>query len=390
MDLEQLQQGSYKGVPFLLASGTTTGGNKNVVHAYPNSDRQTVENLGNTPRSYALDLIIPSTSYIERRDALLAAVAEKTPGPLIHPMYGRIENVIAGPFSLTEDLTALGDGKLSVTFLVDNGPQVPEQAGLTEAQVLRARDLAAAAVQTNLSDNFQVTPSYAGSFESASASVSNAAKAFKTSQSPLDMADDLLNAADALASDAAALILAPANLATRLTGMFDQAAALLDDPLSALNYYQDKFNFGIGNGGATARTAAQLEAASNKALFDSAMRVQALCYAYAAAIAVDYGTLDDVEEMEALLELQYAAVVDLAGTDTDTREALADLRQSAQEFLDTAKLTARRVITVTTHPTTARLLAFRYYGDDNQGESIVNLNNGNVSNLSGSVQVLTE
>lgn len=389
MDLEQLQQGSYKGVPFLLARGSVSGGNKNIVHSYPNSDRQTVENLGSTPRSFSMNIIVPSTNYVQRRDALLAAIEEKTHGPLIHPLYGRVENVIAGPFSLSEDMAELGDGKLTVTFLIDNGPDTPEQAGLSEAQVIRARALAATAVQGNLTENFEVTPSYLGSFNAAAGSVQDAALAFKESQSPIDEADELVNAADELADDTTSLILAPANLAIRLTGMFDQADATFDDPLNALDYYRGKFAFGSNIPSNTVKTAAQRQAYDNRNLFNSAMRVHALAYAYASAVSVDYGTVSQVEEVEAYLEAQYVSVVDLPGTDTGTRESLTDLRQLAQEFLDDAKITARRVITVKTHPTTARLLAFRYYGEDRQGEDIVNLNDGNVSNLSGDVKVLT-
>lgn len=390
MDIETVQGGSYKGVAFLLSSGDVAGGNKNVIHSYPNSNRQTVENLGTSPRSFPLRIVIPSTNYVQRRDQLLAALEDPTPGPLIHPLYGRIENVVAGPYTLAEDFTELGDGKLSVTLLIDNGPGVPESAGLSVATVAHANDTVTAAVQANITDNYNVTPGFLGSFESATASLQDASLAFKESQAPLDAVDELLDAANKFGDEAAALILAPANLGSRLTGMFDLAAELLDDPEQALAYYRGKYSFGANGASAAAKTAAQLEAEANKNIFDSAMRVQALCYSYVSASEIDYSTLSAVQEIEALLEAQYDAVVDLPGTDTNTREALADLRQVAQEFLDEAKLTARRIIDVETHPTTARLLAFSYYGDDTQGEDIANLNDGNVSNLRGTVQVLTE
>jgi prophage DNA circulation protein len=390
MDLEQLDQGSYKGVPFLLARGTVSGGNKNALHSYVNSNRQTVENLGTKPRSYPLNIILPSTNYRQRRDALLAALEDPAPGPLIHPLYGRIENVVAQPYTLNEDLTSLGDGKLSVTFEIDNGPSVPEQAGLTVSQVAVANAAVATAVQANITGQYNVTPGFLGSFESALSSVQDASAAFKASQAPLDKVDELLDAAQQLEDEATALILAPANLASRLTSQFDTAASLLNDPLDALAYYRGKFDFGSDNGGAEAKTAAQIESANNKAVFNSAMRALALSYSYVAAAQRSYATLDEVQAQDDALKAQYDAVADLPGTDTDTREALADLRQIAQEFLDAAKLTARRIINVRTHPTTARLLSFRYYGDDTQGEGIANLNDGNVSNLSGDVQVLTQ
>jgi len=390
MDLEQLQQGSYKGVPFLLANATTAGGNKNVVHTYPNSDRQTVENLGRTPRSFSLNLIIPSTDYAQRRDALLAAIEEKTPGPLIHPLYGRVDNVIAGPFSLSEDLTELGDGKLSVTFLINDGPQVPQQAGLTVRSVVTAKDAVETANRANMVQNHKVTPGFLGSFQSTLDSVQAAATAFVTSAVPIDDGSEYFAQAQALYDNAASVAQDGGAIADSIKAQYTAAQTLFTEKWREFEFMKAKFGFGESNGGAEAKTAAQLEKKQNKELFNALMRVSALSYAYVAAVQLDFATLDDVNEVDGTLEEQYSTLVDLAGVDTDTREALADLRQLAQEFLDEAKLTARRVVTVYTNATTARLLAFQYYGDDTQGEDVANLNVGNVSNLSGDVQVLTE
>lgn len=390
MDLEQLQQGSYKGVPFLLANGTTTGGNKNIVHQYPNSDRQTVENLGNTPRSFALNIIIPSTNYVQRRDALLAAIEEKTPGPLIHPLYGRVDNVIAGPFSLSEDLTELGDGKLSITFLIDDGPQVPQQAALTVRSVVTAKDAVETANRANMVQNHKVTPGFLGSFQSTLDSIQAAATAFVTSAVPIDDGSEYFAQAQALSDEAATIAQDGGAIADSIKAQYTAAQALFSEKRREFEFMKAKFGFGESNGGAEAKTAAQLEKKQNKELFDALMRVSALSYAYVAAVQLDFTSLDDVNEVDTTLEAQYDALVDLAGVDTDTRDALADLRQLAQEFLDEAKLTARRIIDVYTQPTTARLLAFSYYGDDEQGEAIAELNGGEVSNLAGNVQVLTE
>lgn len=390
MNLDEALAGTYKGVPFLMTSGTVTGGNKNVVHSYPNSNRQTVENLGQTPRSFPVNILLSSEAYASKRDALLAAFEDGKPGPLVHPFYGRIENVIAGPYTLTEDFTNLGSGTITVTFLIHNGPGVPQAAGVTVSAVAKSNEVSCGKSGANLGANFKVTPGYLGSFESATASVADASLAFKKSLAPLDEASEYLSAAEALATESAALIMAPANLALRITDMFERATTLFDDPVHALKHYSGFFGFGDGAARAVPVTAAQLQAASNKTLFDSTMNVHALGYAYGAASQIDYETVDDVEKVSSAIEAQYQSVLLSDGTDTDTRESLADLRQLALTFLDAAKLSARRVIDVRVSPTTARLLAFRYYGNDDQGEAVANLNSGNVSNLAGTVKVLTE
>jgi prophage DNA circulation protein len=390
MNLDEALAGTYKGVPFMMASGTVTGGNKNVVHSYPNSNRQTVENLGQTPRSFPVSIILSSDGYVAKRDALLAAFEDGKPGPLVHPFHGRVENVIAGPYTLSEDFTSLGSGTISVTFLVHNGPGVPQAAAVTVSAVSAANGVTSGKVQTNFGAKFKVTPSYLGSFEAATASVQDSALAFKKSLAPLDEASEYLAAAEKFSTESAALIMAPANLALRITGMFEQATTLFDDPLNALKHYSGFFGFGDTATRTIPVTAAQIQAAQNKAVYDSAMNVQALGYAYLSSVQIDYDTVDDVDATIDAIEAQYQSVILSEGLDTDTREALTDLRHTAMMFLDTAKLSARRVVNVRMNPTTARLLAFRYYGNDDQGEALVNLNAGNVSNLSGDVKVLTE
>lgn len=391
MEFETLQAGSYKGVAFLLAGGTVSGGNKNVVHTYPNSNRQTVENLGQTPRSYPVEIIIPSTNYRAVRSALLSALEDGTPGPLVHPFYGRIENVIAGPYTLAESMTELGDGKLSVTFFISNGPGVPERAGTTVNTVARAKDAAVAAIEANMAGNYVVTPGFVGNFEAATASVQTASQAFKESQAPIDEASDLINAADDFAEEAAALILAPANLASRITGLMDTASNVFDDPASALVYYEGLFGFGDGVNGTTPITAGQIERANSTAIFNAAMQAQALGQAYLAAVQASYETVDDVEDINQRLDDQFFKVNDLDGTDDTTKNLMADVRAEATAFFDEVKLTAKRVVEVETKLTSARLLAFKYYGDSTDGEALAQLNGiQDVNNVEGTVQVLTE
>jgi prophage DNA circulation protein len=389
VNLDEVLSGKFKDVPFLMTSGQVSGGNKNVVHSYPNSDRQTVENLGRTPRSFPITILLPSFEYTARRDVLLLVLEEKTPGVLIHPFHGRIENAIAGPYTLSEDFTSLGSGTIQVTFLIDNGPGVPQAAGITASAVAKANQLASQAIQTNFSSAYHVTPGFLGSFESATESVRDAALAFQKSQAPLDQASEYLTAAEALAAESAALITAPINLALRITDMFERATTLFDDPVNALKHFSGYFGFGDSMTAKVPVTAAQIEVANNKALFDSAMKTQALGYAYQSIVQVEFSTVEDVDSASLALEEQYLAVRDAEGVDTDSRELLSDLRELANQLLDDQKLTARRIVTVRTHPTTARLLAFSYYGNDEQGEAIADINGNGVSNLSGYVKVLT-
>lgn len=393
MNFNDLQKGSYKGVPFLMASGSVAGGNKNVVHAYPNSSRQSVENLGQTPRSFTLSLIIPSTNYAQRRDDLLRVIEEGTPGPLIHPLYGRIENVLVGPFTLTEDLTELGDGKLSVPFLIDNGPNVPQEAGVSVSAVAKKRAALDSALETGLSDGFNVTPGFLGSFEAATAAVQDVATTLQMGvNAAVDQVSDYIRAVQDLSDSAAALVQVPSNLANSLTALQAQANGIFDNLADAYANFQGHFSVGILTTvpDAVTGTAAQIETATNTNALTTFNRTQALGYAYENVVQLTFVTVDDVNTVQDQLSEQFYAVVDRPELSTAARDALIDLRLAAYDRLEAAKLTARQVVTVNTHPTTARLLAFRYYGNDDSGEAVADLNGRNVANLSRDVSILVD
>ena len=52
--IDLLRKGSFGGVPFLVISATTTGGRKKVKHQFPNSKKQSIEDLGFMPKSFQL------------------------------------------------------------------------------------------------------------------------------------------------------------------------------------------------------------------------------------------------------------------------------------------------------------------------------------------------
>ena len=58
--------------------------------------------------------------------------------------------------------------------------------------------------------------------------------------------------------------------------------------------------------------------------------------------------------------------------------------------VDQARVDASQIITIETLPTTTRLLAFSYYGNDEFGEVITDLNDiADVSFIEGPIEVLT-
>jgi hypothetical protein len=113
--LDNLYPGSFRGVPFLIEGSDVSGGRKQVVHEFPNSDNRYVEDLGLDNETISINATVPSAEYFRIRDSLKAALERKGYGTLVHPFYG-IRQVAVMSYSIAEDTTTLGYVKLSLVF----------------------------------------------------------------------------------------------------------------------------------------------------------------------------------------------------------------------------------------------------------------------------------
>lgn len=105
-----LRQASFGGVPFAVVGTNTRFGTRNVVHEYPFRDDAWAEELGKLPRRFEIVgfLIENSQVYgggpvIAQRDRLVEA-CENGAQTLIHPTFGRIDNVACLDSEASESL----------------------------------------------------------------------------------------------------------------------------------------------------------------------------------------------------------------------------------------------------------------------------------------------
>ena len=136
-------------------------------------------------------------------------------------------------------------------------------------------------------------------------------------------------------------------------------------------------------------TAGLIERDKNQAIMDASMNAMALVYAYEAAASIEYDTVEAIDAIANQLDAQYQIVL-TSGASVNTKNKVTDMRLIVLDFFAEQRLTASQILNVHTVPTSARLLGYQYYGDDQVGESIAALNNStDVSFIEGEVKVLT-
>jgi prophage DNA circulation protein len=392
--LENLAPASYKGVPFLVISASTSGGRKDVKHIYPNSDRQVIEDLGKSQRVFNVEAIITGEAYIQARDRLLEVLEEGGKGTLIHPLYGQYENIVARTYTLLEDLTELGSAKFSIVFEVTGELGIPTQAISTANKVSSSNDAFLTALKSDIETNFTVTSSFTGNFTAAIDKLNEVVDAFNSKTTMLQAEADEINAFSKEVSDFStnitSLIRAPANLATSLVSLFNTVSGLYPTAEATVDVLQGFFSFGDDDITIDETTAIKAERAKNNGVINQAVQSCALSYAYLSTAQIDFETDVDVVASANVLEVQYQQVITANNLEEETKAALTDLRSVMQVFFDEQKLNSSQVLSVDTNLTSARLLAFQYYADSSKGEQLIELNSAeDVTFMEGAVQVVS-
>ena len=90
-----LQDASFKGVRFDVVSIEESDGKALVEHAVPFTDGTVLEDMGTTGRQVQVSAVFWGKGYHGRLNALLEALMARGAGVLVHPVWGRLDNMLA-------------------------------------------------------------------------------------------------------------------------------------------------------------------------------------------------------------------------------------------------------------------------------------------------------
>lgn len=402
MNPEDLQLASFRGVPFFVTEASTSGGRRLVKKLFPNSDRQSIEDMGSSPREFTISGTVAArrdssgseiTPYKQARDSILAALEARGPGVLIHPFLGRIERASVQTYTFRESTTSLGDSPIEITFAIDQGPPLPRAAPSVVGSVLDGSDEARDAVESDVAERFEVTDSFAGNFVDALEKIVEAGQ--KAVDVVLDVASgdgdvgEFARGADDFEGDAAEMAKDPDDLATRMVSLVEDAFDLYDDANDALLVMTKLFDFGDDDVAIQPTTAGLIERKRNRDVLNGAVQATALAKAYLAASRSELETVDDVDRASRVLEDQYQKIETAGLVGPEVLRRLKNLRVTTNEFFDQQRDVRPQIVEILTPLTSARVLAFQYYGSSDLGETIAKLNDLDDMRIEGRVRVLS-
>ena len=394
-DASKLLAGSYRGVELLFSSSSITGGRKTATHSFPNRNTDLIEDLGPRPREYSIDIIItsrPKASYFDYRDNVLSVLDGGGKGDLVHPFYGRISDVVATDYSLNERISEFGSATVSVSFKIDGNRGIPQNNGNFAAKVqqsaLETQNKATDLVANGFGVSARFSRNYGSAVDAVDSMVASGKRSLQGVTEQSEDADRLADELSNMASNTLNLLNDPQALAESIGGVFGGLASVYPSAEAAFNGYREFFGFG-GDELPAPTTAGLIERANNQAVLDGAINTAALANGYGQAVQVQYTTESEIDAVAEILETQYQLVI-TGNTDQDLKDALTDMRVDVVAAFNAARLTASKIITVPVQETSVRLLAFDYYGNDNNGQLIAELNDiQDASSISGHVKLVT-
>lgn len=398
--LQDTLPGSYDGVPYLTMASSVAGGRKTVVHQYPNSDKQKVEDLGLMPRVYSETVIIQADrngeNYLSRRDNFLRVLESGGAKTLVHPLFGRASNISVLTYTLLQEFKSLGEARFSVTWTKDGLQGEPIPAGDSITLVENAAEEASTAVNSDTGDTFEVSSFFPANFTDAVDKVNEIVEAFQGNASFLTVEADKVDAFSfelgELSQNVVSLVSQPTALADSISSLFGTVNGLYASVDATFEVMQKFFSFGSSDEDTpiVLNTAGRIERAQNQNLLNYLMRAQALIFNYSNASNLTFATVDDVDRVAEILENQYIDVIANSLLSSETLDTIITLRSQVQSFFDEQKLNLSRVVSVVTNKLPMRVIGFNYYGDDDLGEALVALNsNLNIGFIEGNVDILS-
>jgi len=312
--LDDLQSASYKGAGFLVNVMSTSGGRKHALHEYPNSNIQNIEDLGLKPRDYKINAIINEPNYKFKRDDLLEKLESGGPGILIHPTFGRIENMVAVSWTMIEDLKKAGDLTVVIDFKPSNSSGLPVETANTLSIIKERETNIFNSITEDIGELFDVTNAFTGNFRSAQDKLNQFVLAVTNNTSTLTSTTGTINnfnqTVSNFQSNINTYINQPLLLADGIEAIFTAMPDLYEDAESQFSVQSLFFGFGDDDIEIPQNTVGRIERKNNNDIINSAVQGYAVAQAYTSSAQIPLNTTEEIENVENTLESGFQLVKD--------------------------------------------------------------------------------
>ena len=312
----QILPASFQGVTFYVDGSKTSGGRKDVRHEFPNSNRQTIEDLGLKPRIHNITAITIEPNYVQNRDNLLRVLESGRRGVLIHPFYGQIENMKARTYTLDEQFKELGVAKFEIVFEPDDADGRPRQSLNTASVIADQTTAVNQSIETDFANTFSISPTAPNNFQAAETKLDSLSDSFVNSIDSVVANTDQINNFTQMVSNfrnnIPSLTRNPAGLGAEIRGTVETVKSLYTDPADQLTALGTLFDFGNNDQAINLTTRERRERKTNNDIINASVQALALSEAYLSSVQIPFNTVDSIDNVSNQLESVYQNVRSIA------------------------------------------------------------------------------
>jgi prophage DNA circulation protein len=371
---DNMQKGSFRGVPFLTTKSDGQIGRRNVVNEYPNKDEAYVEDMGLKARVFTLDIFVLGDDYMTARDTLEAAFEKEGPGELVHPWRGRM-TVSVTDCRPSESIDQGGRQSWSVTFTQTGENKQPNIRPDTAAIVDVMADNAIAASENDFAETFNVDglPEFveADAMTQINTALSSTLALARGMLPDMGILSAFISNANGIVSKLTQLMRLPTNLASSITSQISGFLGLASGPLSAFNALKNLF--GTSHKSVNRTTPSRIQQDDNRKAVADLTRRTAIIEAARTTASINFDSTTQAvqvrnEIVDAIEAEQLTAPDEVFNSLSDLRTAVVrDINARATDLPNLIKYTPKATLP-------AVVLAYMIYGDAKKDEDIVNRN----------------
>ncbi len=363
---DQLQAGTFRGVPFEFEGGDSEIGRRVALHEYPLRDKPWAEDLGRKAREFTLDVFVIGDDYMTGRDALIAAVEAPGSGTLVHPRFGNLQVTVTSCRGPRESTREGGMARFSITFVETGDKVFPGDTPDTRVQLQSQAAETRTALQTTFGEEFSTAavPSFVvddartlttelfDRLANLTALSPTIPSAVTTYLAQIDRAKSLL----------ASLVMLPTLWASTIGALFPAATRTFSHRHGELRALRTLSSFGTTRQPVPQTTATRARQITNRAAIDSFARRNALINETMAISEITFSSFNEAvavrEYLAGRLDVEMLTAAD------DDYVALTDLRVAVVRDITARSADLARIVQYRPNTTLPSLVvAYQLYGD---------------------------
>lgn len=395
-NIDDMYTASFRNVQFLTENISESGGQKVVIHEFVNSNRRKVESLGTLQPTLKVTALLHGANYIDDLRQLKRAMTKKGVGEYIHAFEGR-KLVHPVSYNVVQTEKKLGQAIITLEFSeeplnLSNPNALPTTLAVVASNVKAAAANVDASSEAAVADNFEVRTDFSGVFKNGLDAVRAVSRQFQVALSKVNAAADQITEVqgviDAFNRDLAGLLSTPSIMASRLTGLQTSLREVISTPQRMFDIQAGLFNSVLG-----LDLGSNDEQKRNSYTVKTWVQASAFAEMCSALSDFDFVTTLDIEDAEADLKNYYDELTENDQTHVitqDLRELLDTLNANVQAYINNQAINTPNTFVVDTPPVPLQELLYRYYGNTENIDEIIALNNiSDIAEVSGEIILVT-